>query len=138
MARVVTGSDVMLAAREIMLTPFVWGEADCCTGACDVFLRLYGVDPMSALRGTYGSQAEADAAVGAFGGFVELCEALAGSVGLIRAEGPTRAGDIGVTAAGVHEPDRRALAVAAGPAAWVCKSPRGFTIVESVARSWRL
>lgn len=138
MAGIVTGGEVLAQARALMMEPFAWGTHDCCTGACDVFEALYGVDPMASLRGQYGSQAAADTAVDAFGGFVAMCVALAGQAGLVRVDTGTRAGDIGVTAAGVHEPDRRALAIAAGPACWACKSPRGLTIVKNVEISWRL
>ena len=137
MARVVTGDDVMMAAREVMLTPWAWGEADCCTSVCDVVLRLFGVDPMADLRGSYGGQAEADAMADAVGGFLNLAAGIAAQSGFRAVEGPAWPGDVGVTVAGVHRPDRRALAICAGFGGWVCKSPRGLTIVRTVERAWR-
>ena len=137
MARNVTGEMVMAAAREVMLVPWVWGEADCCTSVCDVVLRLFGVDPMADLRGAYGSRDEADAVVEAVGGFLALASQIATGAGFLPVSGPVWPGDVGVTAPGVHQPDRRALAICAGVGAWVCKSPRGLTIVREVERCWR-
>jgi hypothetical protein len=33
--------------------PFQWGVNDCCTGVCNVFQTLYGVDYAKQYRGTY-------------------------------------------------------------------------------------
>lgn len=49
------------AAEAAMLRPWKWGEADCCTSACDAFLALWGVDPMAELRGAYTTEAGARA-----------------------------------------------------------------------------
>lgn len=137
MTRAVTWTDALRAAQATMLRPWVWGEADCCVGVCDALLALGLPDPMASLRGAYGSQAEADALAEAAGGFAGLVEQIARAGGYAPATGPTRPADVGVTAQGVHAPDRRALALAVGPGAWACKSPRGYTIVGSVERAWR-
>ena len=135
---VITGAAVMAAAQDVMMTPWQWGVADCCTSASDVFLALHGFDPMAGVRGAYSSQEGADATVAGFGGFLPMVTTLAKQAGLVAADGAARPGDIGVTHAGVHEPDRRALAVCAGPGAWVAKSPRGMTIIAMVEHAWRM
>jgi hypothetical protein len=135
-AAIVTGEQVMDAARAVMLTPWVWGQADCCTSVCDVVLALYGVDPMADLRGLYDGQAGADAISEAAGGFLELAAGIAAAAGFVPVSGPAWPGDVGVTVAGVHQPDRRALAICVGTG-WACKSPRGLTVVRKVERAWR-
>lgn len=138
MAAIVTGDAVMAAAREVMLVPWAWGQADCCTSVCDVVLALYGVDPMATLRGSYDGQVEADALADMAGGFLDLAAGIAAQAGFKPVSGPNWPGDVGVTVQGVHRPDRRALAICAGAGAWVCKSPRGLTIVPKVERAWRI
>lgn len=137
MARVLTGDDVMRAAQAAMMRPWVWGEADCCTSVCDMVIALFGHDPMDDIRGAYDSAEGADALIGAYGGFLGIASAMARSVGWLPVSGPVWPGDVGVTAPGVHQPDRRALAMCVGPGAWVCKSPRGLTVVREVDRCWR-
>lgn len=135
----VTAAQVLASAQARMDRPWEWGVADCCTSVADVVIDLYGVDPMAPGGGriVYGSQEDADALASGAGGFVALVTMLAEAAGFFPFTGPAWPGDVGVTAAGVHHPDRRALAVNAGPGVWVAKSPRGYTIVSSVERAWR-
>lgn len=49
----------LLDAR--MHVPFSWGSQDCITLAADVALALTGRDPIAQWRGTYSTEAEADA-----------------------------------------------------------------------------
>jgi len=62
--------------------PFAWGEQDCCTLAADAVLAFTGVDPMAALRGSYASEAEAEAILAGQGGLAELAARQAAAVGL--------------------------------------------------------
>lgn len=137
MARAVTAEDVVAAARDVMLAPWQWGQADCTASVCDVALLLFGVDPMAPYRGTYATREQADALTGAAGGFLAMIASVAQASGFEPVSGPAWPGDIGVTIVGVHEPDRRALAICAGAGGWLCKSPRGFTVVHDVETAWR-
>jgi len=80
--------------------PFAWGTNDCCTFAADVVIALTGADAMQDLRGTYSSEAEAEALIQALGGLPEaltryLGEAVpaayanTGDVALVLNEGQT-------------------------------------------------
>jgi len=73
----------MGAVLDVFRGPFVWGEGDCCTSACDAFRRLYGIDPMAPLRGRYSSEAEAMALIRAWGGWRRMTARLAALAGLL-------------------------------------------------------
>lgn len=62
--------------------PFAWGTNDCATLAADAVLELTGVDPMASLRGTYGTEDEADGVISAAGGLEALADSLAAAAGL--------------------------------------------------------
>lgn len=62
--------------------PLVWGVSDCCACACDVFLALHGVDPMTPLRGAYRSERGAKVAIARRGGWLAMTRALADQAGL--------------------------------------------------------
>ena len=63
-------------------TPFRWGEQDCCTFAADAVRALTGVDPIADLRGTYATEAEADAVLAAHGGLEAMAVRAAQAAGL--------------------------------------------------------
>lgn len=48
---------------------FAWGEFDCGLAVCDAVKTITGNDPGEGLRGTYASEAEADAIVRRLGDF---------------------------------------------------------------------
>lgn len=123
---------ILAHAVEVMDRPWKWGEADCCTSACDVFARITGIDPMARLRGTYNTRVGAAAMIRAMGGFDAMVDRLAAEAGLTRGTGD--AGEIGI---GVLPNGRRALTVSVARAAFVGKSPTGLAAVPEVLRSYR-
>lgn len=64
-------------ALRMMAGPFVWGHADCCTSACDVFAKLHGIDPMAPLRGRYSTARGAYRLITRAGGWFPLFRDLA-------------------------------------------------------------
>jgi hypothetical protein len=120
----------MAVCMEVMDRPWEWGAADCCTAACDVFLRLYGVDPMAPLRGRYSTRLGAMRLIAREGGMLAMAEGLAARAGLVASDG--RAGDIGVVAFG----GQLALGICTGPV-WQGKSERGMAPVHQFVRAWR-
>lgn len=125
----VTERRVLATAIDVMDRPFEWGVADCCTSACDVFLRLHGIDPMAPLRGRYRTERGARVHIARRGGFLAMANALAAEAGLVPGAGAP--GEIGV----VETPDGPALAISDG-GVWLAKSPGGVTSVATAARSW--
>ncbi|MFN6976942.1 MAG: DUF6950 family protein [Gemmobacter sp.] len=75
---------VTALALRLMDGPFVWGQADCCTAACDVFAALTGTDPMAPLRGRYSTERGALRIIRRAGGWHALIDALAAGAGLAR------------------------------------------------------
>ena len=57
MARAIAPEQVLAEVERVMSKPFAWGACDCCSAACDVFTRLWGVDPMASIRGYRGAMA---------------------------------------------------------------------------------
>lgn len=55
--------------------PFVWGEQDCMTFACDGVVEMIGVDPIADKRGQWTTEAEGDAIVAEEGGFEAMMAA---------------------------------------------------------------
>ena len=131
MALELTGDHVLRLSMRIMGRCWTWGEADCCTAACDVFQALHGVDPMASLRGVYRTKIGAQRAIVARGGWMVMAETLAREAGLGAGQGA--AGDIALvrTEAGLY-----ALAVTLGEGACVAKSLNGGTILQGFERSW--
>ena len=110
---------VMEVALDVMDRPWQWGEADCCTSACDVFLRLHGVDPMAHLRGTYHTKTAALRLIAKFGGFQAMAHALAERAGLVPTE--PRPGALGATS--------ESLVICARPCVWLGKTEHGLGTV---------
>ena len=121
----------MAVALSVMDRPWAWGEADCCTAACDVFGLLHGIDPMASLRGRYRSQMGAARIIAKAGGFVAMAEGLAQAARL----GPSfgEPGDIGVA----KMTDGHALVICVAPGQWAGKTVTGMTTVQDVVRCWR-
>jgi hypothetical protein len=71
--------------------PFAWGSNDCCLFAAGCAQAITGVDAAATLRGTYSTEAEAEAIIAAAGGFEKLVTAHASSVGWRRSD-PYQAG----------------------------------------------
>lgn len=119
---------VMEVALDVMDRPWKWGEADCCTSACDVFLRLYGIDPMAPLRGTYRTQREAARIIARMGGFERMAATLAERAGLREVE-PV-AGAVGVSPDG--------LVICANPRIWLGKTLTGLTSTGEVSVAYHV
>lgn len=118
-------------------TPFEWGVHDCCTFAADCVQACTGVDPMSALRGTYASLTQAARVVAQLGGLVSIAASAGGNEVHPSLAQP---GDVGLAqekAEGGASGD--ILCVWLG-AAWHAPGPQGLRIVrpECVQRAWRL
>ncbi len=110
--------------------PFVWGCGDCCTSACDVFARLFGVDPMAPLRGIYTTEAEARALIRALGGWRRMTAWLADWAGL--APGTGAAGEIGL----LKMRSGHCLGVSLGHGQWAGRVTGGFQTTRDVVQSW--
>ena len=119
------------AAAEIMCRPWKWGEADCFTAAGDLFLHLWGVDPVATLRGAYASRREAVAILRARGGLSETLRQAAEAAGL--SAGTGAAGEIGV----ISWRGRAVTAVRVQPGLWVGKSFEGMALAPGEGRGWR-
>ena len=119
---------VMAVAMDVMDRPWEWGAADCCTSACDVFLRLYGTDPMAPLRGRYRTQREAQRLIAGYGGWGRMADALAAGSGLVRCD--PREGAIGVSEHG--------LCIAVSPWAWLGKTEHGLSTLRDVERCYHV
>ena len=121
---------VIAVCMEVMDRPWQWGAADCCTAACDVFLRLHGVDPMEPLRGRYSTRLGAMRLIAQEGGFLAMGARLAARAGLAEVSGAP--GDIGVVRDGLG---RLALGIRT-ESGWVGKTERGFATVPGAVRAW--
>ena len=122
---------VMATCMEVMDRPWEWGAADCCTAACDVFLRLYGIDPMTPLRGRYSSRVGALRVITQEGGWQAMAQGLADRAGLVASDG--RAGDIGIVRTAEGD---LALGICVARSVWVGKSERGLATVPKVLKAW--
>jgi hypothetical protein len=111
---------VMAVALDVMDRPWVWGESDCCTAACDVFLRLYGTDPMRSVRGSYSTQVGAARLILSYGGMLRMAETLARREGLVR--GTPRQGSLGV--------HKNSLVICVRPWVWLGKSATGMVTLQ--------
>lgn len=100
--------------------PWSWGAVDCTLWVADWVLLRTGVDPAAALRGTYGTEAEADALIA--GGLVTVVDAQGA---LTRTDAP-QAGDVGVIAV----MGREVAAIHAGDG-WAFRHPEGVGIVRA-------
>lgn len=124
-----TPDKVLAAVDAVMSRPFEWGAADCCTSACDVFLQLWGIDPMAAIRAQYTGLRGAAALIQAHGGLPAMAEAIAAQTGLIEGHA------IGGLALS-H--DARSLLVCIEPGHWAGKSQTGFALVRRAGKGWHL
>ena len=120
----------MQTCLEAMARPWEWGAADCCTAACDVFMRLHDIDPMEPLRGRYDTRLGAMRLIAQEGGMIAMATRLAGCAGL--QPGSAAAGEIGV----IVTQGQLALGIGLG-CAWVGKSKTGMATVPECVRSWR-
>lgn len=119
------------AVDAVMHGPWVWGLADCCTSACDVFQRLHGIDPMAPLRGRYATAAEALALIRSFGGWRRMFRTLGAGAGL--RPGVGAAGEIGL----VREGGRFSLAIGIGHGMWAGRTDGGYATTANLVLSWR-
>lgn len=124
-------------ANAHMSGEIVWGKSDCCTGACNIFRDLHGIDPMWPLRGTYRSRVGAYHQIASRGGWVQMATDLARTSGLNYGSGAV--GEIGLTKRGIGAiGDGRMLAISAGELGWILRSDLGYVISRDdvVERSW--
>ena len=122
---------VIDVALRLLDGPFVWGRADCCTGACDVFAALHGVDAMAPLRGRYSTALGAHRLIRTWGGWVAMADRLAALAGLIPVAGGE--GDIGLARVGAD----MALVIGIERGLWAGKGAPGVVAVRQVVRAWR-
>lgn len=131
---------VLISTRRIMLTPWVWGVADCCTAACDVFADLWGVDAMACLRGRYRTAIGAARQIAHLGGWQEMCDGLAEAAGLFPSDG--RPGDLGLSrggeAVGAAALGGHCLMICISAGAWAGKTESGFAMRADVEKAWRV
>lgn len=94
--------------REAMRREFIWGDRDCILFCTDWVQELTGVDPAARWRGSYQSEAEAQAIIDGFGSLVALCDE--GYTGILERCDPedalvgvikSHSGDIGVIRSGL-------------------------------------
>ena len=122
---------VLAVALEVMDRPWCWGEADCCTAACDVFARLHGVDPMAPLRGRYHSGARAARLIAQWGGWLAMGDGLAERAGLVRVA-CGQPGDIGII-----RDAQGALALGIRTErGWAGKTRQGMALGHMEMRAW--
>ncbi len=119
---------VMETALDVMDRPWDWGQADCCTSACDVFYRLYGIDPMESLRGKYATEFGAMRLIAKHGGFLRMAATLADRTGLVACE--PKAGAIGVS--------EKALVICVKPNVWLGKTLHGLGPVSEVIEAYHV
>ncbi len=60
--------------RAAMLHEFAWGQRDCVLFCTDWVNAVTGADPAARWRGSYNSEAEAQAIIDGFGSLVKLCD----------------------------------------------------------------
>jgi len=116
---------------EEMSGPWVWGVSDCCASACNVFGRLWGIDPMSDYRGAYDSVRDAMRLFAGFGGFRQLIETAASAAGLSQSD--ARPGAIGVTHTGVYG---GTLLICIDSGCWAGRTWDGFTTLDAAQQAW--
>lgn len=129
--------DILKIADKHMSGEIVWGQRDCCTGACDVFMELYGFDPMLPLRGTYSTKFEARREILRRGDWINMTIELANLCGL--SDGTGGFGEIGLTKAGrANMAGGRALAISGGDMGWIVRCDTGYAVtkMDIIDRSW--
>ncbi|RWR31360.1 hypothetical protein D2T31_05005 [Sinirhodobacter populi] len=125
-----TPEQVLTAVDAVMSRPFEWGVCDCCTAACDVFLRLWGVDPMADVRSQYMGLRGAAALIRENGGFPALVESVLAPIGLTPGH---QIGGLAMTLEG-----RGSLLICIQPGQWAGKTLNGFALVSRADRGWHL
>lgn len=132
-----TPSNVVDEVDRVMSCPFVWGQSDCFASACDVFHAMYGVDPLTPLRGRYGTATGAARIIRSWGGFMSMTQSLMIIANLRPGQGET--GEIGVSARGFGAgPEGRSMLICVQPGEWAGKTIDGFAIVGNAERCWRV
>lgn len=128
MAGAVTPDRVLGEVERIMSRPFVWGPADCCSAACDVFAALWGFDPMARLR-TYEGPRQALRMLEREGGLRSWAGRVAELAGLSPGHAP---GGFGLADLG----GRSSLLICIEPGLWAGKSMRGYALVRAAEMGW--
>lgn len=110
-----------------MARPFVWGECDCTSAACDVFRALHGVDPLAPWRGRYASVPQGWRLVVAMGGPDKAAEAMVQRAGMVPGQA---VGGLGLAG--------KSLLICIQPGLFAGKTQNGFALVRNVERAWHL
>lgn len=129
MAGTVTPDQVVAEVERVMSRPFAWGSCDCCSAACDVFLALWGFDPMASLRGRYTGATGAARALHQNGGLGPWAARVAAAAGLSPGHAPG-----GFALGGVD--GRASLLICIEPGMWAGKSLRGFALLRAAEMGW--
>lgn len=118
--------------RERMTTPFEWGVQDCCIWPADCVKAMTGVDHAAAWRGTYSTEAEAEALLQSLGGLMAL-GALAGPPCAPLAAGP---GDVGL----LRNADRGTVLGVCSGKGWLVPASGGLALLplDSAVRAWKV
>ena len=119
-----TPEKVLETVEAVMSQPFEWGPCDCCSASCDVFLRLWGFDPMAPVRGYIGPRQAAEVIGGDLGA---LADRLAAGARLVEGH---QTGGLALST------DGRSLLICITPGQWAGKTRRGFAILRSAAKGW--
>jgi hypothetical protein len=121
--------------RQAQTQTFAWGSFDCALFACDCVWVQTGKDPAAAFRGTYSTEAEANA----LGSLSAIAETVAAQFGLAEiAPGHAGRGDIVLIQ---NQTAQGALAVVDFSGAYaVCPGSRGLIRVRRHRwqRAWRV
>jgi hypothetical protein len=110
---------------------FALGVHDCSMWACDAVLAVTGRDPGSNLRGTYATEADAEAVIAAGGG---LARVAADRLGAEILPAQAAVGDVGLI-----ETERGPALVVCMGKGWLAAAPIGLAHVHrsAVLRAWR-
>lgn len=127
----------MDAVDRIMSRRWEWGVSDCSMAAADVFLGLWGVDPMTPHRGIYSDAMGAVRLIRSYGGFASIAAASARMTGLV--DGSGMPGEIGISVSGAASgPEGRAMLICIEPGAWAGKTELGYAVLPQAERCWRV
>jgi hypothetical protein len=118
---------------------FQWGRWDCALAVCDAIRALTGVDPGAPYRGTYSSEAEAQAIFAKAGGLANFAAAVASQHGMQEVRPRlARRGDVVFADNGT--PDGALGIVDLSGTCASCVGPRGYRRIpmHRWKRAWRV
>lgn len=110
-----------------MSRPWDWVTSDCIRDAGDVFISLFGIDPVATLRGKYGS-ARSAMKLSSQGQRRDFVEASFGKSGLVDSR---NIGAIGLSYNGGPTFDGLATVLHCGDDWWIGKAMSGYSLVKN-------